>query len=226
MMLTLPDALDAALLGQMRGMLDEAQWHDGRETAGPIAEQRKRNEQLRVNDKHAVELGRHILQALSRNPRFISFALPARMLSPMFNRYQGGGTYGFHIDNALRVDPLSGERIRTDLSITVFLNEPDEYEGGELIVQDTYGEHGVKLPAGHVVVYPGTSLHRVQPVTRGQRLASFFWIQSLVRDDAQRALLFELDNNIQRLGTRPENAEEVLRLSGVYHNLIRFWAQA
>jgi PKHD-type hydroxylase len=142
----------------------------------------------------------------------------------MFNSYQGGEEYGFHIDNAIRVDPLTGDRIRTDISTTVFLNDPDEYDGGELIVNDTYGVEKLKLPAGHAVIYPGTSLHRVSPVTRGRRLASFFWTQSMVRDDAQRNILFDLDNTIQQLAMRPDNADAVTRLTGTYHNLIRQWA--
>lgn len=224
MMLVIPDVLNPQEIAEMRKRLDHASWRDGRETAGYVAVKQKNNEQLQVQDETAVELGRMILRALSSNPCFISFALPLKILPPMFNRYRGGGEYGFHIDNAIRVNPASGERIRTDVSTTVFLNHPEEYEGGELIINDTYGIEKVKLPAGHAVVYPGTSLHRVSPVVRGQRLASFFWTQSMVQDDARRAILYDLDNSIQRLATRAENDDEVKRLSGTYHNLIRQWA--
>lgn len=225
MMTIIPDALNRQDLANIRGLLKRAEWRDGRETAGHVAVKVKSNEQLSVRDENAIEAGRAILRALSGNAQFISFALPLRILPPMFNRYQGGGEYGFHIDNAIRIDPLSGERIRTDVSTTIFLNEPDEYEGGELIINDTYGVERLKLPAGHAVVYPGTSLHRVSAVTRGHRLASFFWTQSMVGDDGRRSLLFDLDGAIQRLSARVENAEEVTRLTGTYHNLIRQWAQ-
>jgi len=225
MMLVIPDVLPVQDLAEIRRLIDAAQWHDGRETAGYAAVRQKSNLQLRVNDPAAVNAGQTILRALSGNARFISFALPLKILPPMFNRYQGGGEYGFHIDNAIRVDPASGQRIRTDVSTTIFLNDPDDYDGGELIINDTYGVERVKLPAGHAVVYPGTSLHRVSPVTRGHRLASFFWTQSMVADDAQRGLLFDLDSTIQRLAAQPENADAISRLTGTYHNLIRMWAQ-
>ena len=225
MMLVIPNALGLQELMEIRALLEQAQWHDGRETAGYAAVRQKSNEQLRVNDQIAVEIGQRILQALSANVQFVSFALPLKILSPMFNCYRGGGEYGFHIDNAIRVDPLSGQCIRTDISSTIFLNDPDEYDGGELVINDTYGVEKIKLPAGHAVIYPGTSLHRVSAVTRGQRVASFFWTQSMVQDDAQRTILFELDTTIQQLATNPENVNEVIRLTGVYHNLIRQWAQ-
>lgn len=224
MMLVIPDALSRQELAEIRTQLEAAAWHDGRETAGYAAVRQKSNEQLRATDPLAVRLGQRILDALSANPRFITFALPQKILSPMFNRYQGGGEYGLHIDNSIRVDAVSGERVRTDISTTLFLNDPADYDGGELIVNDTYGVERLKLPAGHAVVYPGSSLHRVAPVTRGQRLASFFWTQSMVRDDAHRAILFELDSTIQALAVRPDNAAEVIRLTGVYHNLMRHWA--
>lgn len=225
MMLVIENVLNRQELEHMRTLLAQAQWHDGRETAGYAAVRQKSNEQLRAQDEVAVRMGQVILHALSGNARFISFALPLKILSPMFNCYRGGGEYGFHIDNAIRVDPLSGERVRTDVSTTVFLNDPQEYEGGELIINDTYGIERVKLPAGHAVVYPGSSLHRVSPVTSGQRVASFFWTQSMVQDDAQRAILFDLDQTIQQLAQRPDNAQDVTRLTGTYHNLIRQWAQ-
>lgn len=225
MMLVIENVLNRQELEHMRTLLAQAQWHDGRETAGYAAVRQKSNEQLRAQDEVAVQMGQVILHALSGNARFISFALPLKILSPMFNCYRGGGEYGFHIDNAIRVDPLSGERVRTDVSTTVFLNDPQEYEGGELIINDTYGIERVKLPTGHAVVYPGSSLHRVSPVTSGQRVASFFWTQSMVQDDAQRAILFDLDQTIQQLAQRPDNAQDVTRLTGTYHNLIRQWAQ-
>lgn len=225
MMLVIENVLNRQELEHMRTLLAQAQWHDGRETAGYAAVRQKSNEQLRAQDEVAVRMGQVILHALSGNARFISFALPLKILSPMFNCYRGGGEYGFHIDNAIRVDPLSGERVRTDVSTTVFLNDPQEYEGGELIINDTYGIERVKLPAGHAVVYPGSSLHRVSPVTSGQRVASFFWTQSMVQDDAQRAIMFDLDQTIQQLAQKPDNAQDVTRLTGTYHNLIRQWAQ-
>ena len=225
MMLVIPDVLSAQDLSQVRSLINQASWHDGRETAGYTAVRQKSNEQLRVDDEAAIAAGKIILRALSGNPQFISFALPLRILPPMFNRYQGGGEYGFHIDNAVRLDPSTGERIRTDLSTTIFLNDPNDYEGGELIINDTYGVERIKLPAGHAVVYPGTSLHRVSSVTQGQRLGAFFWTQSMVPDDPQRNLLFELDNTIQQLATRPDNLDDVTRLTGTYHNLVRMWAQ-
>jgi len=225
MMLVIPDVLPAQTLTDIRHQIEQASWHDGRETAGYAAVRQKSNLQLRVDDPAAIAAGQAILHALSSNPRFISFALPLKILSPMFNRYQGGGEYGFHIDNAIRVDPNTGQRIRTDVSTTIFLNDPSDYDGGELIINDTYGVERVKLPAGHAVVYPGTSLHRVSPVTRGHRLASFFWTQSMVQDEAQRNLLFELDNSIQGLAALPDNADAISRLTGTYHNLIRMWAQ-
>ncbi|PJK11320.1 Fe2+-dependent dioxygenase [Lysobacteraceae bacterium NML120232] len=221
MMLVIPDLLDRATTAQLRAALATAPWQDGRATAGYIARGQKRNQQLAPDSALAQTLGRQILDALSQQPLFISFALPLKTLSPMFNRYHGGGEYGLHIDNALRIDPISGERIRTDISTTVFLNDPDDYDGGELIIQDSYGSQQVKLPAGHAVVYPGSSLHQVTPVTRGERLASFFWSQSMIQDDSLRSTLFELDQSIQQLALRDENLAEVTRLTGVYHNLLR-----
>lgn len=224
MLLVIPDLLDGTTLAQMRTALGNATWQDGRITAGYIARGQKSNQQLEPASALAHTLGQQILHALSQHPLFISFALPLTTLSPMFNRYAGGGEYGFHIDNALRIDPISGQRIRTDISTTVFLNEPESYDGGELIIQDSYGTQQVKLPAGHAVVYPGNSLHKVTPVTRGERLASFFWSQSMIQDDALRGILFELDQTIQQLALREENLAEVTRLSGLYHNLLRRFA--
>lgn len=221
MMLVIPDLLDWASLAHIRTALADAAWQDGRATAGYIARGQKTNQQLAPGSALAQTLGQPILDALAQHPLFISFALPLKTLSPMFNRYMGGGEYGFHIDNALRIDPVSGQRIRADISTTVFLNDPDDYDGGELIIQDSYGTQQVKLPAGHAVVYPGNSLHKVTPVTRGERLASFFWSQSMIQDDSLRGILFELDQCIQQLALREENLAEVTRLSGSYHNLLR-----
>lgn len=223
-MIVIPDMLSQQELVHIRARLEQAQWHDGRETAGHTAVAVKSNEQLRARDETAIELGRLVLGILSGNARFVSFALPSRILTPMFNRYQGGGEYGFHIDNAVRVDPVTGERIRTDISLTLFLNDPDDYDGGELILNDACGIQKLKLPAGHAVVYPATSLHRVSPVTRGKRLASFFWVQSMIRDASQRKVLFDLDNAIQQLALRPDNGDELTQLTGIYHNLVRLWA--
>lgn len=225
MMLVLPDVLDAQAVLEMRRLLEGASWQDGRETAGYLAAQHKRNQQLPVQDELAMRLGERVLHALSGHARFLSFALPLSILPPMFNRYCDGGEYGFHVDNAIRVDPRSGQRIRTDVSTTLFLSDPQDYDGGELVIQDSYGVRQVKLPAGYAVVYPGTSLHRVAPVTRGQRLAAFFWSQSMVPDTERRTTLFEMDTAIQALAVRHENAEQVLALTGIYHNLVRQWSQ-
>lgn len=225
MILTLPDLLDTAQVRAARTRLERAAWTDGRATAGHIAARAKDNQQLVLDDPVAAEIGAQILQALSTSPAFMSAALPLRILPPRFNRYEGGGSYGLHIDNAVFQIPATGQRIRSDISTTVFLSDPDEYEGGELIIQDTYGEHAVKLPAGHAIVYPGTSLHRVTPVTRGIRYGSFFWTQSLVRSDAQRALLLEQDVAIQRLTQAGAAPDAIATLTGVYHNLLRMWSE-
>jgi PKHD-type hydroxylase len=171
-----------------------------------------------------AQLGDEILSSLQRNPLFIAAALPARVFPPLFNRYQGGHSFGNHVDNAIRYVPGTPHRIRTDLSATLFFTGPDEYDGGELVIEDTYGVHAVKLPAGHLVLYPSTSLHHVRPVTRGARLASFFWIQSMVRDDGERTLLFDLDTAIQQLTQTDVDHPMAVPLTGVYHNLLRRWA--
>jgi PKHD-type hydroxylase len=181
--------------------------------------------QLPENHPAARQLGETILTALGQNPLFVSAALPARVFPPLFNRYQGGQSFGTHVDNAIRQISATGHRIRTDLSATLFFSQPEEYDGGELIVEDTYGLHHVKLPAGHMILYPSTSLHHVTPVTRGSRLSSFFWIQSMVRDDGQRTLLFDLDTAIQRLNPSKPDDSAVVQLTGVYHNLLRRWAE-
>ena len=202
MLIAIPDVLTADQVVHARQRLDAASWIDGKVTAGPQSARAKDNLQLAESDPVARELGDLILGALQRSALFISAALPLRIFPPLFNRYQGGQSFGNHVDNAIRQVTGTPHRIRTDLSATLFFANPDEYDGGELVVEDTYGVHSVKLPAGHLVLYPSTSLHSVRPVTRGARVASFFWIQSMVRDDGQRTLLFDLDTAIQRVATR------------------------
>ena len=224
MLLQVPDVLSAEQVAHARRRLDEAEWVDGRVTAGHQSAQVKHNQQLPEDHPVARELGDMIGKSLSANPLFLSAALPLRIFPPLFNRYQGGQSFGNHVDNAIR-QAAGGARMRTDLSATVFLADPSEYDGGELLVEDVYGTHSVKLPAGDMVIYPGTSLHRVNPVTRGARLASFFWLQSLVRDDAQRALLYDLDVSIQRLGRAAPGDAALVTLTGCYHNLLRMWSE-
>jgi PKHD-type hydroxylase len=224
MMLKIPDVLTADQVRQCRQALEQADWTDGRSTAGHVAIKAKSNLQLPLDHPVAQQVGNFISGVLSQNPTFISATLPLRILPPRFNRYEGGSHYGEHIDNAIFGVPGTQQRVRSDISATLFFCDPNEYEGGELVVQDTYGSHRVKLPAGHLVIYPGSSLHHVTPVTRGARLASFFWIQSLVRQDNRRAMLWELDCAIQRVaGSMPEH-EAMPQLTGVYHNLIREWS--
>jgi PKHD-type hydroxylase len=225
MLITIPDVLSVGEVAQARAKLDAAEWVDGKVTAGYQAQRVKENHQLPEGHPVAMELGEIVLGALARSPLFMSAALPLRVFPPMFNRYTGGGRFGTHVDTAIRAMATTGQRIRTDVSATLFLSAPEEYEGGELLVEDTYGSHSVKLPAGHMVLYPATSLHRVEPVTRGARVASFFWIQSMIRSDGDRSLLFDLDTAIQRLAVEvPGNAAGV-QLTGVYHNLLRRWAE-
>jgi PKHD-type hydroxylase len=226
MLIAVPDVLSADQVAQARHLLDDAAWIDGRVTAGPQSARTKDNQQLAESDPVARQLGDTILAALQRSPLFIAAALPLRVFPPLFNRYQGGQSFGHHVDNAIRQVTGTAHRIRTDLSATLFFRDPDEYDGGELIVEDTYGVHSVKLPAGHMVLYPSTSLHSVRPVTRGSRVCSFFWIQSMVRDDGERTLLFDLDNAIQRLTRDVPDHPSAVQLTGVYHNLIRRWADA
>ena len=214
----------------MRVQLSEAEWVDGRVTAGYQAQEVKRNAQVREDSPAAAACGEMVLAGLARSPRFMAAALPLRVYPPMFNSYAGGQTFGTHVDTAIRQLSTTGQRIRTDLSATLFLTDPAEYDGGELIVEDSYGEKSVKLPAGDMVLYPATSLHRVEPVTRGNRVSSFFWVQSMVRDDGQRTLLFDLDESIQRLA-RSDSAgvdavkKSSVQMTGVYHNLLRQWAE-
>jgi PKHD-type hydroxylase len=198
---------------------------DGRATAGYQAQEVKRNAQVKEGSPAAASVGEMVLTGLARSARFLSAALPLRVFPPMFNSYAGGQTFGTHVDTAIRQVTTTGQRIRTDLSATLFLTEPAEYDGGELIVEDSYGEHRVKLPAGQMVLYPATSLHRVEPVTRGNRVSGFFWIQSMIRDDGRRGLLFEMDTAIQRLAGVDGAKEPAVQLTGVYHNLLRQWAE-
>ena len=225
MLLHIPAVLDAAQVREVRARLEAASWEDGRATVGPQGAQVKRNSQLRADDPLALELSVRVREAVLRPPMFFAAALPLRVLPPLFNRYEGGGEYGMHVDGAVMRQLGSDQPLRSDVSSTLFLSEPDEYDGGELIVADTYGEHEVKLPAGDLIVYAASSLHQVLPVTRGTRLASFFWTQSMVRSDAQRALLYELDRNIQSLRATHGDTSEVKALTGHYHNLLRMWAE-
>lgn len=224
MLLPIPDVLTAEQVLRARKLLDEAEWVDGRVTAGHQSARAKDNMQLPEASPAARELGGMVLSALEQNPLFISAALPARVFPPLFNRYQGGQSFGTHVDNAIRQVTGTAHRIRTDLSATLFFTGPEEYDGGELVVEDNYGTHSVKLPAGHMILYPSTSLHHVRPVTSGARIASFFWIQSMVRDDGERTLLFDLDVAIQRLNGEPAVHSSAVQLTGVYHNLLRRWA--
>jgi len=209
-----------------RQILDSAEWVDGKVTAGHQSARAKDNMQLPEATPAARELRELVMDALGGNAAFISAALPRHVFPPLFNRYTGGQSFGTHVDNAIRHVTGSGQRIRTDISATVFLADPHEYEGGELVVEDTYGAQSVKLPAGHMILYPATSLHHVRPVTRGARIASFFWTQSMVRDDAHRTILFDLDVAIRRLNTDFPEHPSAVQLTGVYHNLLRQWAEA
>lgn len=223
MILPIPNVLTADQVTAARQIFDRAQWVDGRVTAGHQSGRAKDNMQIPEDHPAARQVGEMILSALGQNPLFISAALPSKVFPPLFNRYSGGQSFGTHVDNAIRQITGTPHRIRTDLSATLFFAEPDEYDGGELVVEDTYGTHSVKLPAGDMILYPATSLHHVRPVTRGTRIASFFWIQSMIRDDAERTLLFDLDTGIQRLNS--DNHPVALPLTGVYHNLLRHWAE-
>ena len=225
MMLHVPDVLTPTQVSELRAALDAADWTDGRETVGEQGAKVKRNRQLPEQSAIGRKLGQVVLTALARTPLFHSAALPLRFVPPLFNRYEGGEHYGLHVDGAVRTIPGTGEQLRTDLSCTLFLSEPDDYDGGELEVVDTYGAHEVKLPAGDLILYPSTSLHQVHPVTRGARVCSFFWLQSMVRDNAQRAMLFELDQTISRLRARDGESPESVSLTGHYHNLLRLWSE-
>jgi PKHD-type hydroxylase len=226
MLIQIPELLTREEVAHIRTILERSQWVDGRETAGSQAAKAKNNLQIRENSPEAREAGDIILKALGRNPTFNSASLAVRVLPPMFNRYDVGMTFGAHVDGAIRMIPGTTIRMRADVSSTLFLSDPDEYDGGELVVMDTYGAHSVKLPAGHLVLYPASSLHQVMPITRGSRWASFFWSQSMVRDDARRSMLYELDVAIQQIRTRlPDMDPAVLALTNHYHNLLRSWAE-
>lgn len=225
MMLHIPNVLTAAEVARCRAVMEQADWTDGKVTAGHQSVQVKKNLQLPEGGAAARELGELVLAGLERTPLFISAALPQRVFPPLFNRYDTSMSFGSHVDGAIRFIPGTGQRVRTDVSATLFLSEPDSYDGGELVVEDTYGHHAVKLPAGDLILYPSTSLHHVTPVTRGVRLASFFWIQSMVRDVSQRALLFDLDTAIMQLNQEVPKSPSLVMLTGVYHNLLRQWAE-
>jgi PKHD-type hydroxylase len=225
MLLTVPDVLNPTEVTEARRLLTEAEWVDGKVTAGHQSVKAKDNMQIPEGHPAAQQLGRMILGALGNNPLFIAAALPRHIFPPLFNRYSGGQSFGTHVDNAIRQITGTGHRIRTDISATLFFANPDEYDGGELCVEDTYGLHKVKLPAGHMVLYPATSLHHVRPVTRGARICSFFWIQSMIRDDGRRSVLFDLDMAIQRLNRETPNHPAAVQFTGVYHNLLRQWAE-
>lgn len=225
MLLVIPDLLDGEKLRALRECIDAAAWTDGNATSGHQSALAKRNLQLPETLPEAHESGQEILDALGASPLFIAAALPLRIFPPLFNNYGEGDTFGTHVDNAVRIQKDTGFRIRSDLSMTVFLSSPEEYDGGELTIETHFGVQQVKLPAGHAVLYPASSLHRVEPIRRGRRIASFFWIESMVRDHAARELLFDLDSSIQVLATdRGHGDAEIIRLTGIYHNLLRRWA--
>ena len=226
MLLSIPDVLTAEQVARCRQRLQQAGWADGRITAGHQSAKAKDNLQLPEDSEVARELGALVCDAVQANSTFFSAALPRRIYPPLFNCYRDGQSFGFHVDNAVRYDRSGGgsHPVRTDLSATLFLSDPDEYDGGELVIEDTYGVQQIRLPAGHMVLYPGTSLHRVNPVTRGARLASFFWIQSMLREDSQRRLMFELDVSIRRLTRDLPGHPSLVQLTGIYHNLLRRWA--
>lgn len=225
MLLKIPQILDAAGVARAQNLMAAAPWVDGRTTAGAQAAQVKNNQQLQPGSEPHRELQALVLQALDRHPLFFSATLPKRVLPPLFNRYAGtANTYGDHVDQAIRYLPGGTQRVRTDISCTLFLADPVDYDGGELVIADTYGEQRVKLAAGDMVIYPGTSVHRVEPVTRGARLASFFWIESMVRGDDQRRLLYEMDMSLMKLRGEMGETPELVQLTGTYHNLLRMWA--
>jgi PKHD-type hydroxylase len=228
MLICVPGILSKDDVAEFRHIMDSSDWEDGRSTAGAQSAMVKRNEQLPPDSEVARKLGHRIISAMTASPRFLAAAIPQQIFPPLFNRYtaDAGHHFGIHVDNAVRGDKLTGLRIRTDLSVTLFLSEPEEYDGGELVVEDLYGSHEVKLPAGDLVLYPASSLHMVTPVTRGVRVASFFWLQSMIRDPLARSMIFDLDTTIQGLSQRlGRDDPEMVRLTGLYHNLIRYWAE-
>jgi len=225
MLLSISKLLSEEQLSKVRKALDKAEWVDGRVTAGYQSAKAKDNQQVPEGHPAAREVGKMVLTALGANQLFLSAALPAKVFPPLFNKYEAGQAFGNHVDNAVRQVPGTPHKVRTDLSATLFLTEPSEYDGGELTVEDTYGVHQVKLPAGDLILYPASSLHHVKPVTRGARIASFFWVQSLVRDDGQRTILFDLDTAVQRLNRDHPDHVSTVQLTGVYHNLLRQWVE-
>ena len=227
MLIAIPDLLDAPGITAIRALIDPTTWVDGNVTSGHQSALAKRNLQLPEDAPAAISAGQVILDALGRSSLFIAAALPLKIFPPLFNSYEGGQAFGIHVDNAVRIQAGTGVRVRSDLSVTVFLEAPDAYEGGELTIETNFGVQQVKLPAGHAVVYPSSSLHRVEPVTQGRRVASFFWVQSMIRDDGARQMLFDLDRSVQGVAAAlGHDHGEVIRLTGVYHNLLRRWAEA
>lgn len=224
MLLQIPDVLTVENALKFRKKIENAEWVDGKITAGHQSMRTKNNRQLPENHPHSLEMGEMILAALERNSLFVSAALPLKVFPPLFNLYEGGQSFGNHVDNAIRQIPNTPHRVRTDLSATLFLTNPEDYEGGELVIEDTYGVHSIKLKAGSLILYPATSLHNVRPVTKGARISSFFWIQSMIRDDGQRTILFDLDSSIQRISLDAPDHLSVTQLTAVYHNLLRRWA--
>jgi PKHD-type hydroxylase len=225
-MIQVPDVLTSAQVAEIRRIIDAGDWVDGNVTSGAQAALAKRNRQLPEDSPAARRAGEMVLDAVGRNALFMAAALPAKVWPPLFNRYAGGDQFGMHVDNAVRLKRGGVERLRSDLSATLFLSEPGSYEGGELTVEDTYGAHAVKLPAGTLILYPASSLHHVTPVTAGERVASFFWIQSMVRDDARRRVLFDMDLAIQQAAAElGQGHASVVALTGTYHNLLRMWAE-
>ncbi len=226
MLICIPDVLSKHDVADFRRIMDAQSWEDGRSTAGAQSAEVKQNEQLPPDGETSRALGKRVISALSANTLFISAAVPLHIFPPLFNRYGPGKFFGEHVDNCIRGDHLTGLRIRTDLSVTLFLSEPEDYDGGELVIDDYYGSHRIKLPAGHAVLYPSTSLHMVTPITRGVRVASFFWLQSMIKDSHARRMTFDMDNAIQELVVRlGRNDPQVRQLTNIYHNLIRQWAE-
>ena len=226
MLICIPDVLSKQEVAEFRRIMEAEPWEDGRSTAGAQSAEVKKNEQLAPDGKTARQLGEHIIRALAANTRFIAAAVPLHIFPPLFNRYVPGQYFGEHVDNCIRGDHLTGLRIRTDLSVTLFLSEPEEYDGGELVIDDYYGKHSVKLPAGHLVLYPSTSLHSVTPVSRGARVSSFFWLQSMIKDSHARRMTYDMDQAVAKLVERlGRNDPEVRQLTNIYHNLIRHWAE-
>ena len=226
MLISIPEVLSPEQLAHCRQLLQAAPWKDGRITAGTQSEQVKNNQQLPEDCAATGELRKIVMQALNRHGLFFTAALPKKVFPPLFNRYAGAAnSFGSHVDNAVRTVPGTQFHVRTDVSCTLFLSDPDDYDGGELVIEDSFGTQRVKLPAGDMILYPSSSVHRVEPVTRGARVASFFWVESMVRDDAQRRVLFDLDMGIVSLRQQHGDTAEVVRLTGCYHNLLRMWAE-